>query len=113
MKKKYFYLVILSISVMLLPMLVLDFIPCYLSMATEVLSVGAVDPLFCFVLGLYASQNAKIMWSFPLIVALVFLIGFCLLFGGSLTYVKYAAAFAGIGEGAMLLRIGLDRLKSK
>ena len=108
--KKYSYLIVLSAFVMLLPMTITDEIPCYAAMVVEALSVGAIDPLFCFALGLYASRDIRRLWGFPVVAAGVFLIGYALFFDGNESYVSYAVAFAGIGEATMLLRVGWDRL---
>ena len=61
-----------------------------------------VNPVYALGVGCYAGANAKERWSLPMITAVMFLVGVCIMFTMTeLAFFIYAVCYLAIGYAAM------------
>ena len=104
MKKEWIGWLIGSAAVMLLlPWAAVAFAKSDAGMAVTLLLFFAVDPVYSFILGIFAGKHMKEMWSLPVISATLFLLGTWIFFApGEGAFVIYAGGYLVIGAVSML-----------
>lgn len=82
-------------------------------MAFSLLLFFVVDPVWSILTGIFSARDSKRLWPMPLISAGLFVLGTWISFEWLQTdFLWYAAAYAAIGTGAMLLTILMCRKKA-
>lgn len=114
LKLKFITYFLISVVIMILiPWLVVTFINSDAAMAVSFLLFYAIYPLYATVIGMISGKNVRSMWSMPIIVALLFLIGTWIFFEfKEITFVYYALIYLAISVVVMLLSIAVKN-KSK
>lgn len=81
-------------------------------MAVCFLLFYAVNPIFSAVCGAYAGKNIKRLWTLPIVVAGLFLVGAWLLFEmGEKAFLLYSGCYLIIGVAAMLISSFVNKKK--
>lgn len=105
MKTKYFIWLLISAIVMIIfPFLAVTFAKGDAGMAICFLLFFAVNPIYSIVVGIFSGNNANIMWSMPIISAVMFLLGTWIFFDmGERAFLLYAGVYFIIGIVSMLI----------
>ena len=114
MKKNIILWLAASVAVMLaFPWLAVTFVKGDAGMAVCFLLFFAVNPLYSVLIGAFAGKDVKHLWSFPIVSAVLFLIGAWIFFDmGETAFILYAAVYLALGIAAMLISM-LIRMKSQ
>lgn len=114
MKKNIILWLAASVVVMLaLPWLAATFVKGDAGMAVCFLLFFAVNPLYSVLIGAFAGKDVKHLWSFPIVSAVLFLIGTWIFFDmGETAFILYAVVYLVLGIAAMLISM-LIRKKSQ
>ena len=104
MKKKLIGWLIGSAGVMLLlPWAAVTFAKSDAGMAVILLLFFAINPTYSIVLGIFAGKHMRVMWSLPVIAAVLFLLGTWIFFDpGEGAFVIYAGVYLVIGMVSMV-----------
>ena len=100
------YLFISIILMIFIPWLVVNFIKSDAAMAVCFLLFYAIYPLYATVIGIVSGRNINSMWSMPIIIAVLFLIGTWIFFEfRDIVFLYYALIYLAIGIVVMSLSI--------
>ncbi|MEY8518329.1 hypothetical protein AALC25_15775 [Lachnospiraceae bacterium 29-84] len=115
MKKNIILWLAASAVVMLVfPWLAVTFVKGDAGMAVCFLLFFAVNPLYSVIIGAFAGKDVKHLWSFPVISAVLFLIGTWLFFDmGETAFILYAVVYLVIGIMAMLISMLIRKKTQK
>lgn len=115
MKKNIILLLAASVAVMLaFPWLAVTFVKGDAGMAVCFLLFFAVNPLYSVLIGAFAGKDVKHLWSFPIVSAVLFLIGTWIFFDmGETAFILYAAVYLVIGIMAMLISMLIRKKTQK
>lgn len=113
MKTKFLGWLAGSAAIMLLlPWVAVTFVNSNAGMAVTLLMFFAVNPIYSITLGAFAGKHVKVMWSLPIISALLFLLGSWIFFDlGESAFVIYAGVYLVIGIVSMLFSSWLSARK--
>lgn len=105
MKKNIILWLAASAVVMLaFPWLAVTFVRGDAGMAVCFLLFFVVNPLYSVITGAFAGKDVKHLWSLPIILAVLFLIGTWIFFDmGETAFILYAAVYLVLGIAAMLI----------
>jgi len=114
MKKLVFWIILSAVVMLGLPGLTVAFIQSNAAMAICFLLFFAIDPLYSFMLGVFAGKKPGELWSLPVISAGLFLLGTWIFFDmGEPAFVLYAGVYLVLGFVAMLVSLVMDKRKKK
>lgn len=115
MKKNIILLLAASVAVMLaFPWLAVTFVKGDAGMAVCFLLFFAVNPLYSVLIGAFAGKDVKHLWSFPIVSAVLFLIGTWIFFDmGETAFILYAAVYLVLGIAAMLISMFIRKKTQK
>ena len=115
MKKSTILWIAASAVVMLaFPWLAVTFVKGDAGMAVCFLLFFAVNPLYSVLIGAFAGKDVKHLWSFPIVSAVLFLIGTWIFFDmGETAFILYAAVYLALGIAAMLISVFIRKKTQK
>lgn len=115
MKKNIILWLVVSAVVMLaFPWLAVTFVKGDAGMAVCFLLFFAVNPLYSVLIGAFAGKDVKHLWSFPIVSAVLFLIGTWIFFDmGETAFIQYAAVYLVLGIAAMLISMFIRKKTKK
>ena len=115
MKKDFVLWLAVSVVVMLaLPWLAVTFVKGDAGMAVCLLLFFAVNPLYSVIIGVFAGNNIRNLWSLPVISAVLFLIGTWIFFDmGETAFILYAVGYLAVGIAAMLISMFIRKRMQK
>ena len=115
MKKNIILWFAVSAAVMLMvPWLAVTFVKGDAGMAVCFLLFFAVNPLYSVLIGASAGKDVKHLWSFPIVSAVLFLIGTWIFFDmGETAFILYAAVYLALGIAAMLISMLIRKKTQK
>lgn len=105
MKKQFIGWFTVSIIILcLLPWLAITFAKSDAGMAITLLLFFGINPIYSIAAGIFAGRNIKKMWSLPIIIAALFLLGAWTSFDmGEFAFVIYAGIYLLMGTAAMFI----------
>ncbi len=105
MKRNILLWLAASAAVMLaLPWAAVTFVKSDAGMAVSLLLFFAVNPLYSVMLGAFAGKDIRRLWSFPVVLAGLFLTGVWVFFDrGERAFILYAGVYLALGTAAMLI----------
>ena len=105
MKKNFiFWSAVSAVLMLVLPWLASTFVKEDAGMVVCLLLFFAVNPLYSVLIGVFAGENIKSLWSLPVLSALFFLLGTWAFFDiGERAFLLYAGAYLILGILAMLI----------
>lgn len=115
MKKNIILWLAASVAVMLaFPWLAVTFVKGDAGMAVCFLMFFAVNPLYSVLIGAFAGKDVKHLWSFPIVSAVLFLIGTWIFFDmGETEFILYAVVYLVLGIVAMLISMLIRKKTQK
>ncbi len=115
MKKNIILWVAASAVVMLaFPWFAVSFVKGDAGMAVCFLLFFAVNPFYSVLTGAFAGKDVKHLWSFPIVSAMLFLIGTWIFFDmGETAFILYAAVYLALGIAAMLISMLIRKKTQK
>ena len=103
-----------AVVMLVFPWLAVTFVKADAGMAVCLLLFFAVNPLYSVLIGAYAGKDIRRLWSFPVISAVMFLIGTWIFFDmGETAFILYAAAYLALGIVAMLISMLIRKKTQK
>lgn len=115
MKKNIILWLVASAAVMLaFPWLTVTFVKGDAGMAVCFLLFFAVNPLYFVLIGAFAGKDVKHLWSFPIVPAVLFLIGTWIFFDmGEMAFILYAVVYLVFGIVTMLISMFIKKKTKK
>ena len=115
MKKNIILWLAASVAVMLaFPWLAVTLVKGDAGMAVCFLLFFAVNPLYSVLIGAFAGKDVKHLWSFPIVSAVLFLIGTWIFFDmGETVFILYAVVYLVLGIAAMLISMLIRKKTQK
>lgn len=103
-----------AVVMLVFPWLAVTFVKADAGMAVCFLLFFAVNPLYSVLIGAYAGKDIRRLWNFPVISAVMFLIGTWIFFDmGETAFILYAAAYLALGIVAMLISMLIRKKTQK
>lgn len=111
MKMKYIgWLIGTAVVMILLPGAAVTFTKSDAGMAVTLLLFFIIDPIYAITAGFFAGRDIRKMWSLPIAVPILFLLGAWIFFDmGEAAFLIYAGVYLAIGLALMLLSAQISR----